>query len=214
MTNRWYFRSITLENYLQTANDHLTSPHLQLHIHPPSFLLRQTAVCSASTKSSVQFVVNSLLGADRVAALDVFMAGDDVPAKKPDPSIYRIAAERLGLNPAECLVVEDSKIGLQAALGADMRCIITYTSSSASQVRHFFKCYFYLISLKPFFFWVVFVLIVGDFGSYFYFLVGCVCVCVHARACACTCVRVCVKVVLRLVGVYSWILFCVLSFFC
>ena len=45
--------------------------------------------------------------------LDVFMAGDDVPEKKPDPSIYAIAAERLQLAPAECLVIEDSAMGLK-----------------------------------------------------------------------------------------------------
>lgn len=94
----------------------------------------QTAVCSAATKSSVVFTVNNLLGVDRVAALDVFMAGDDVPAKKPDPSIYRIASERLGVAPECCLVVEDSKIGLDAALGAGMRCLITYTNSTREQV--------------------------------------------------------------------------------
>lgn len=42
------------------------------------------------------------------------MAGDDVPNKKPDPSIYKIAAERLEVDPSECLVIEDSTIGLQA----------------------------------------------------------------------------------------------------
>jgi hypothetical protein len=41
------------------------------------------------------------------------MAGDDVPNKKPDPSIYRIAAQRLKLDPAECFVIEDSTIGLK-----------------------------------------------------------------------------------------------------
>ena len=41
------------------------------------------------------------------------MAGDDVEKKKPDPSIYRIAAQRLGVDPSECLVVEDSTIGLK-----------------------------------------------------------------------------------------------------
>jgi phosphoglycolate phosphatase-like HAD superfamily hydrolase len=46
------------------------------------------------------------------------MAGDDVPEKKPDPSIYRIAAERLQLAPAECLVVEDSTIGLRVGVHA------------------------------------------------------------------------------------------------
>lgn len=49
----------------------------------------------------------------RVQSLDVFMAGDDVEKKKPDPSIYRIAAQRLGVDPSNCLVVEDSTIGLK-----------------------------------------------------------------------------------------------------
>lgn len=43
------------------------------------------------------------------------MAGDDVPNKKPDPSIYKIAADRLQVDPAECLVIEDSTIGLQVS---------------------------------------------------------------------------------------------------
>jgi HAD superfamily hydrolase (TIGR01509 family) len=58
-----------------------------------------------------------------------------VDKKKPDPKIYNVAAQRLGLAPSECLVVEDSTIGLQAALGAGMRCIITYTPSTKQQVR-------------------------------------------------------------------------------
>ncbi|CAL8465903.1 g5439 [Coccomyxa elongata] len=90
-------------------------------------------VCSAATKSSAICVLESLLGKDRFQNLDVFMAGDDVDKKKPDPSIYRIAAQRLGVDPGDCLVVEDSTIGLKAALGAGMRCIITYTSSTKDQ---------------------------------------------------------------------------------
>lgn len=46
-------------------------------------------------------------------ALDAFLAGDDLPAKKPDPSIYVLAAERMGVQPEECIVIEDSAIGLQ-----------------------------------------------------------------------------------------------------
>lgn len=91
------------------------------------------AVCSAATKAAVQFVLEALLGRERFAGLDLFMAGDDVAVKKPDPTIYRVAAERLGVSPSACLVVEDSVIGLQAALGAGMTCIITYTSSTAAQ---------------------------------------------------------------------------------
>lgn len=91
------------------------------------------AVCSAATKAAVVFVLESLLGKQRFESLDLFMAGDDVPVKKPDPTIYKIAAERLVVDPARCLVIEDSVIGLQAALGAGMKCIITYTNSTANQ---------------------------------------------------------------------------------
>lgn len=44
-----------------------------------------------------------------------------------------MAAQRLGVDPAACMVVEDSTIGLAAALGAGMRCLVTYTTSTRSQ---------------------------------------------------------------------------------
>lgn len=91
------------------------------------------AVCSAATKSSVIFSLNNLLGKERLEQLDCFLAGDDVQKKKPDPSIYVEAAKRLVIPAKECLVVEDSVIGLQAAMGAGMKCIISYTSSTAEQ---------------------------------------------------------------------------------
>lgn len=91
------------------------------------------AVCSAATKSSVVYTLTSLLGQQRFDNLDCFLAGDDVDKKKPDPMIYTQAAAKLGVQPAECVVIEDSVIGLQAAAGAGMRCIITYTSSTAKE---------------------------------------------------------------------------------
>jgi len=93
----------------------------------------RVAVCSAATRESCVFTVRNLLGEARFEGLDVFMAGDDVPRKKPDPMIYSLAAERLGLDPSECVVVEDSMVGLNAARGASMRCVITTTASTADQ---------------------------------------------------------------------------------
>ncbi|CAM6092156.1 unnamed protein product [Calypogeia fissa] len=93
----------------------------------------KVAVCSAATKSSVVFCLLNLLGKERFENLDCFLAGDDVKNKKPDPTIYKVAAEKLDANPEHCLVIEDSVIGLQAALGAGMNCIITYTSSTSTQ---------------------------------------------------------------------------------
>ncbi|KAG8047800.1 hypothetical protein GUJ93_ZPchr0008g11621 [Zizania palustris] len=91
------------------------------------------AVCSAATKSSVIMCLENLIGLERFNGLDCFLAGDDVKLKKPDPSIYITAAEKLGVQSYNCLVVEDSVIGLQAAKGAGMSCIITYTPSTANQ---------------------------------------------------------------------------------
>lgn len=93
----------------------------------------KVAVCSAATKSSVILSLENLLGLERFQGLDCFLAGDDVKAKKPDPLIYITALKTLGLQARNCLVIEDSVIGLEAASGAGMSCIITYTSSTANQ---------------------------------------------------------------------------------
>ncbi|KAF9607903.1 hypothetical protein IFM89_003717 [Coptis chinensis] len=91
------------------------------------------AVCSAATKSSVILCLESLIGIERFQGLDCFLAGDDVKEKKPDPSIYLTAAKTLGVVAKNCMVVEDSIIGQQAATSAGMSCVVTYTSSTANQ---------------------------------------------------------------------------------
>eukprot|EP00882_Tetradesmus_deserticola_P017052 GHRQ01018242.1.p3 GENE.GHRQ01018242.1~~GHRQ01018242.1.p3 ORF type:complete len:100 (+),score=56.12 GHRQ01018242.1:205-504(+) len=60
-------------------------------------------------------------------------AGDVVPRKKPDPAIYLLAAQELGVNPARCVVVEDSRIGMQAAKAAGMVCVITKSSYTQNE---------------------------------------------------------------------------------
>jgi HAD superfamily hydrolase (TIGR01509 family) len=50
--------------------------------------------------------------------------GDEVARGKPDPEIFLLAAERLKLPPAECIVIEDSEYGAQGALTAGMQCVM------------------------------------------------------------------------------------------
>lgn len=88
-------------------------------------------ICSAATRAGFEKVVNSVVGAERLSKLDCVIAGDDVSEKKPDPMIYNVARERLGMAADQCVVIEDSLVGLRAAKAAHMRCIITYTSSTA-----------------------------------------------------------------------------------
>jgi HAD superfamily hydrolase (TIGR01509 family) len=48
---------------------------------------------------------------------------DDVSRGKPDPQPYRLAAERLSVGPAECVVIEDSLNGVRSAVAAGAACI-------------------------------------------------------------------------------------------
>jgi HAD superfamily hydrolase (TIGR01509 family) len=51
---------------------------------------------------------------------DVIVAGDDVPNGKPSPDVYLEAARQLGIAPSDCLAIEDSGVGVSAALAAGM----------------------------------------------------------------------------------------------
>ncbi|MFA5612558.1 MAG: HAD-IA family hydrolase [Anaerolineaceae bacterium] len=53
------------------------------------------------------------------------LAGDIVTKKKPDPAIYLLALDKTGLQPEECLVVEDSRNGILAAKAAGMHVVAT-----------------------------------------------------------------------------------------
>ena len=90
------------------------------------------AVCSTSNERAVQAVVDVMLGAERSAKITVF-AGDVVAKKKPAPDIYNLAAEKLGLTPAKCMVIEDSNNGLRAAKAAGMRCIVTKSTYTVEE---------------------------------------------------------------------------------
>jgi len=54
-------------------------------------------------------------------------------APRPAPPGPQLAAEKLGVDPSECLVVEDSMVGMTAAKAAGMRCMITYTSGTEAE---------------------------------------------------------------------------------
>ena len=68
--------------------------------------------------------VSAVLGHHGLARLfDVVVTGSDVARHKPDPEAYRVAAERLGVGPEDCLIVEDSDIGVASAAAFGARCL-------------------------------------------------------------------------------------------
>jgi len=87
------------------------------------------AVASTSAEASVRGVLEHAVGAALAARCRVY-AGDVVAAKKPAPDIYQLVLRDLGLDPHDCIVVEDSGIGLQAALAAGLTTVITVSTFS------------------------------------------------------------------------------------
>lgn len=71
------------------------------------------AVCSNSVRKTVEIMMEK---AALIEYLDFFLSNQDVSKGKPDPEIYHLAIEKMGLQPHECLVVEDNDHGLKAAI--------------------------------------------------------------------------------------------------
>jgi beta-phosphoglucomutase-like phosphatase (HAD superfamily) len=71
-----------------------------------------------------------MFGAGR---FEVVVTGDEAPQRKPDPSVYHVALERLQISAAEALAVEDSRNGLVAAVGADIRCAVVVNAYTRDQ---------------------------------------------------------------------------------
>ena len=91
----------------------------------------------AIATSSPENKARPTLKAARVALekFNAFINGDMVTHKKPNPEIYLTAAQALGINPADCVVIEDAVEGIKAAKAAGMRCIAITNSFPAEKLR-------------------------------------------------------------------------------
>ncbi|PYY15958.1 MAG: hypothetical protein DMG61_05700 [Acidobacteria bacterium] len=78
------------------------------------------AVASCGSKSRVHYILRQLNIHDQFAAI---VTADDVQCGKPDPDIFRKAADRLGSRYSDLLVCEDAISGVQAAKAAGIKCL-------------------------------------------------------------------------------------------
>jgi beta-phosphoglucomutase len=63
------------------------------------------------------------------------VTAEDITHSKPDPECYVLGAKRMGASPQDCVVVEDSHLGVEAAKRAQMKCIGITNSMSAAKLR-------------------------------------------------------------------------------
>ena len=69
-------------------------------------------------------VIDKILAEKRIKTyFDVVVSADEIVKPKPDPEVFLVSAAKLGVDPKDCVVVEDSVFGVRAAKAAEMKCI-------------------------------------------------------------------------------------------
>ncbi len=90
----------------------------------------RVGVATTTNPANVDALSRACWGRPAHEVFDAVAAGDEVAIKKPAPDVYFLALERLGVDPAEAVAVEDSLNGIRAARAAGIRVIAapgTYT---------------------------------------------------------------------------------------
>jgi HAD superfamily hydrolase (TIGR01509 family) len=122
---RWHGRKTQLYTERVLAGELPPRPGIRRLISDALAAGWQLAVASTSARQSVDAVLAVAAGPELARRFGGVFAGDVVARKKPAPDIYLLALEQLGAQPSQTLVIEDSQNGLEAALAAGLRCVVT-----------------------------------------------------------------------------------------
>ncbi len=110
----------------------LSAVQSKLGVFPPkpgaeALLLKLAAhriPCAVASSTEIIEVRRRLTSVGLADFFNAVAGGDEVPAGKPDPSVYLLAAQRLNVSPSKCLAFEDSRNGAVAAAAAGMRVVV------------------------------------------------------------------------------------------
>lgn len=90
-----------------------------------------TAIASSTPPENIALIADSL---EITGLFDAVVSSTDVDRGKPDPECFLLAAERLGVAPDNCVVIEDAVAGVQAAKRAGMQCIAVTNTHPAQKL--------------------------------------------------------------------------------
>jgi len=97
-----------------------------------SLKARGYRIAVASSSERIKVEANLSVLSLPAQTFDTVLTGSDLERKKPFPDIYLLAAERLGVSPSDCLVIEDSTSGVIAGKAAHM-VVIGFTSAHTAE---------------------------------------------------------------------------------
>jgi beta-phosphoglucomutase family hydrolase len=89
------------------------------------------ALASAAMSKNVIFILDAL---KLRPFFHVILTGDEITQSKPHPEIFTKTAQKLGLLPADCVAIEDSFVGIEAAKRAGMKCVAVASTFPAAEL--------------------------------------------------------------------------------
>ena len=93
----------------------------------------KTAIGSSAVPENIDVIIRGLGIEDCFQAIAY---GTEVAEGKPSPQIFQLAAKKLGVKPADCVVIEDAIAGVAAAKKAGMKCIAVTNSHPAQSLKN------------------------------------------------------------------------------
>lgn len=91
----------------------------------------RVGIATSSTRAKSEAVLKSArIPYEQMA----YINGSDVTRKKPDPQLFVLCAERMGVLPERCVVIEDAPDGVAAAKAAGSRCLAVTNSTTAERL--------------------------------------------------------------------------------
>ncbi len=123
-------RPETVEELLSMHREHSRAEMEKFDLEPipgiPELLKRLKAArlkLAIASSAPVDWIMVVVRKCGLESYFDVLVSGEHVAHGKPAPDIFLLAAEKLGVSPDECLVIEDAERGVQAAKAAGMQCV-------------------------------------------------------------------------------------------
>ncbi len=91
------------------------------------------AVGSSGPRENIALALSAMGVGD---CFPIVVSGADVTCGKPDPQVFSLAADRLGVSPGRCVVIEDAPVGVQAARAAGARSVAVLIYHPAEAFEH------------------------------------------------------------------------------
>jgi len=90
------------------------------------------AIASSGSQENIDAVLDTL---GTRFYLDAIVSGKDMPSK-PDPGVFIMAAHQMGVEPKNCLVIEDAIVGVEGAKSAGMKCLAVTTTNCEEDLEN------------------------------------------------------------------------------